>query len=384
MSAVSPTTAPKVSPMTAPIIGSKTRFNHATAELAGDLTAIDLFCGAGGSTAGLRSAGYQVLVGVEFDEDAAATYRANHRDVRLYENDINTIDPETVLAELGIAPGELTLLNACPPCQGFSTLGTRRDDDERNDLILSVWPWIKAFRPKAFIVENVPGIQTDHRLARVLRLARRNGYGVKEYRVEAVDFGVPQNRVRHIVVGVAGLSKSEMPDHLTELLPDRLIARRPKPVKHVFQRSARLDQDKDPLHRWRELKPKTLRRIQAVPVGGGRHDLPKELQLDCHKRLGSRHASSVYGRMRLEEPAPTMTTRCTSPSCGAFVHPTEHRGISLREAALIQTFPPNYKFCGAYGSIERQIGNAVPVRMAEALGLAVLSLSSLGDRETDS
>lgn len=142
-------------------------------------TAIDLFCGAGGSTAGLRAAGYRTLVGVEYDQDAAATYRANHPGVQLFEDDINNIDPWEVAADLGMRPGQLSLLNACPPCQGFSTLGSKDQDDERNDLILSVWPWIEAFKPKAFIVENVPGIRSDHRLARVLRLARRHGYGVR-------------------------------------------------------------------------------------------------------------------------------------------------------------------------------------------------------------
>lgn len=340
-------------------------------------SAIDLFCGAGGSTTGLVSAGYNVLVGVEQDANAAATYHTNHPDVQLYEEDITLIDPRKVAADLGIEPGDLTLLNACPPCQGFSTLGAKKADDKRNDLILSVWPWIKVFQPSAFIVENVPGIHSDHRLARLLRLARRHGYGVKEYRVEAVDFGVPQNRVRHIVVGVKGLGKSEMPDDLRAAVPGDLTVRRPISVEGVFQRSAKLNPDKDPIHRWRRLTPETTRRIRAVPVGGTRHDLPDDLQLDCHKRLDGRHATSVYGRIRLDMPAPTMTTRCTSPSCGAFIHPTEHRGISLREAALIQTFPENYDFHGSYGSIERQIGNAVPVQLAKGLGLAVQTLCSL-------
>ena len=123
--------------------------------------------------------------------------------------------------------------------------------------------------------------------------------------------------------------------------------------------------------------PKTLERIRTVPIGGGRLDLPPSLRLDCHERLETRSATSIYGRIDPSRPAPTMTTRCTTPSCGRFVHPSEDRGLTLREAALIQTFPPDYKFEGNYGEVERQIGNAVPVRMAEALGLAVARLLEL-------
>lgn len=134
----------------------------------------------------------------------------------------------------------------------------------------------------------------------------------------------------------------------------------------------------DPLDAHRKPTGQVLERIKAVPVNGTRFDLPPELQLACHKKLAGgkerRSASTAYGRLRLDEPAPTMTTRCTTPACGRFIHPTEHRGITLREAAILQTFPVTYQFSGHYGAIERQIGNAVPVQMAKALGFVVASV----------
>ena len=115
----------------------------------------------------------------------------------------------------------------------------------------------------------------------------------------------------------------------------------------------------------------TVKRIKHIPIGGNRFDLPRSYQLKCHIKLRSRQCGASYGRLRIDEVAPTMTSRCTTPACGSFIHPTEHRGITLREAALIQTFPPSYKFEGGYDQIERQIGNAVPVLLAKAVANSV-------------
>ena len=121
-------------------------------------------------------------------------------------------------------------------------------------------------------------------------------------------------------------------------------------------------------------EPGALERIKAVPPGGGRLALPAELELACHARLGKGSATSIYGRIDPSKAAPTMTTRCTTPSCGRFIHPTEDRGLTLREAALLQTFPIDYVFKGNHGEIERQVGNAVPPKLAEALSLVVKDL----------
>jgi DNA (cytosine-5)-methyltransferase 1 len=343
----------------------------------GKPTALDLFAGAGGSTQGLKAAGYHVLGAVENDKSAGRSYVANHKAVRLFQEDIRDVDPEALRATLHLEAGELDLLVACPPCQGFSTLGASLADDPRNDLVLLVHPFLKELRPKTFLLENVPGLRGDPRLEAVLDLARSAGYGIRSYVVNAIDFGVPQSRKRLIVVGVLELSDHDFPESLQELLPAR-FRRTPPAVVTVLDKAGPIETSRDAIHRARRNSQTVLARIQNVPPGGDRFDLPVTHQLDCHKGLRGRSASAAYGRIRADRPAPTMTTRCTTPACGRFVHPTEDRGISLREAALLQTFPLRYRFHGSYQSLEAQIGNAVPVRLARALGLAVKALLEKG------
>lgn len=334
-------------------------------------TAIDLFAGAGGASQGLRDAGFRVLAAVETDESAADTYAQNHKGTKLLRQDIKEVDTAQLRKELMLAPHELTLLNACPPCQGFSTLGAADADDPRNDLIAAVWPFVAVMRPRAIVLENVPGIRDDDRLVRLLRQARGAGYSAREYCVQAADLGVPQRRRRHLIVAISNARKT-LPADFLDFLPDDVPVAR-STVGPVFEASAQIDPRADPLHVGRTLRKQTKERVRAVPIGGTRFDLPKSKQLACHKRLGQRNATGPYGRMKADQPAPTLTTRCTTPSCGSFIHPTEDRGITLREAALIQTFPLTYSFCGGYGSMERQIGNALPPRVAELLAVAVLA-----------
>jgi DNA (cytosine-5)-methyltransferase 1 len=336
-------------------------------------TAVDLFAGAGGSTAGLRKAGYQVVGAVEYDDVASATYASNHPEIELLEMDIRDVDPAAFRRRLGLKKKQLDLLNACPPCQGFSTLGSSDAKDERNDLVSIIYPFLEEFLPAAFVVENVPGLKRDRRLRDLLAKARGLGYGVCDYVVNAVEFGVPQSRRRLIAVGVHGWVGA-FPEHPADLL-SRSFRREPLPIADVLAKAGPIAEARDPIHRARTSSAVVSRRIRSIPVNGDRFDLPEDQQLDCHKALkGRRTATAAYGRIRLDGPAPTLTTRCTTPACGRFVHPTEHRGISLREAALIQTFPLRYQFKGSYQDIESQIGNAVPARLATALGLAVEEL----------
>lgn len=338
-------------------------------------TALDLFAGAGGATEGLRAAGFDVVGAVENDSAAATSYRLNHPSVRLWDVDIRRLPAAHAMRELGLRRGELTLLKACPPCQGFSSMaeGRARVNEEQNDLVLHTIRFVRALRPRAVLLENVPGLGRDARAKRLLGALHELGYASRQYKVNAVDFGVPQRRKRLIILAARGL-RSKLPDDLSphgldgDLPPD-------VSVKSAFQQLAEDLVPGDPLNRHRTLSEKVARRVSAVPVGGSRFDLPADLQLDCHVRLsGSRSATGSYGRLRLEDPAPTMTTRCTTPACGSFIHPTEPRGITLREAATLQTFPVTYQFAGGYDQIERQIGNAVPVRMATALGEVVRDL----------
>lgn len=337
------------------------------------LTAIDLFAGAGGATEGLKVAGFKVIGAVENDKAAADSYELNHAKVRLWREDVRKVSAATMLRELGIQRGELGLLKACPPCQGFSSLAEGRTvvDAQRNDLVIDTIRFIRQLRPRAVMIENVPGLGRDVRAKTLMDALIAAGYVCREYKVDAIQFGVPQRRKRLIILALRGL-RSTLPN---ELPADGLD--NPTPVKSAFDDLAdALRQDpNDPLHVSRRLSDTVKNRVAAVPVNGNRFDLPIEHQLNCHKRIDAKHrnATASYGRIKLAVPAPTMTTRCTTVACGSFIHPTEDRGITLREAATLQTFPFGYQFSGSYGEIERQIGNAVPVRMAAALGSVVAS-----------
>jgi DNA (cytosine-5)-methyltransferase 1 len=340
------------------------------------VTAIDLFAGAGGATTGLRQADIEVLAGVESEPLPSESYRVNHPEVLLKKRDIRKIDAFELRRELKLRRGSLGILKACPPCQGFSSLVRGNVDEERNDLILDVTRFALEFKPRVIVLENVPGLNRDRRLSELCAELSQNGYRFSKYTVDAASFGVPQRRKRLIVFGVSKAVRRALPSDLMQLLPAE--ARYPLvTVGEAFEALRLAAPVDDPLNRHRQLTKVVKTRIATIPVNGTRFDLPAELQLKCHKDLCSnrvRSATASYGRIRLDAPAPTMTTRCTTPACGTFIHPTEDRGITLREAAVIQTFPFNYSFCGGYDSVERQIGNAVPVRMARALGLVAKQL----------
>jgi len=327
-------------------------------------TAVDLFAGAGGATTGLRQAGFRVTDAVELDEAAAASYALNHPAVRLQVRNIRDVPEDTLGGGVHV-----DLLKSCPPCQGFSTLQKGVVTDDRNDLVLDTFRFVRALRPKVVLLENVPGIARDWRFDRLTRQLRAAGYGVRHYLVNAEDFGVPQRRRRSILLAVRGRRSQDLPTSLEDTVSRESDCFQPTTAGQVFKATSQLTSVQDPLHVARRSSPIVRKRIEAIPPGGTRFDLPDELVLDCHRRLLGRSAAGPYGRIRAGSAAPTMTTRCTTPSCGSFVHPTEHRGITLREAALIQTFPPDYGFKGHYYQIERQIGNAVPVRLAKALGI---------------
>lgn len=337
------------------------------------MIAIDLFAGAGGATQGLKEAGFEVLAAIESDSTAAASYGANHAEVNLLAEDIREVGADELRLRLGLGMGQLTLLKACPPCQGYSSIGRGNPADPRNDLVAEVWRFARVFRPRIVMLENVPGLARDARMPRLIRQMRAIGYSVKTYVLDATSFGVPQRRRRLIVIAVRDGAHA-LPESLVELLPGWFGEAGMKTAGEALALVARVDPDRDPLHQPRVSSPAVAERLAAIPVGGSRFDLPVDRRLPCHSRLGRRDATASYGRVRLDAPAPTMTTRCTTPACGQFVHPTEPRALTLREAATIQTFPLDYQFRGGVGAVERQIGNAVPVRMAHGLALCADAL----------
>jgi DNA (cytosine-5)-methyltransferase 1 len=322
-------------------------------------TAIDLFCGAGGLTVGLRKAGFNVIAGVELDVVAAETYLMNHQDHVMYRSDIRSINVADLMRELGLGPGDLDLLAGCPPCQGFSTHRTRNKsssvDDHRNDLVFEFLRFVKELMPKTIMMENVPGLAKDARISKFKAEIKKLGYQVGDSSVavkDAADFCVPQRRKRMILQASRyGLIEHPKP------------TAKKKTVRDALAKLTRHGESRDILHDLPEKRhPRILSLIKLIPKdGGSRTDLPQRYWLPCHKRNPGSYRD-VYGRMSWDEVAPTMTGGCHNPSKGRFLHPEEDRAITLREAALLQTFPKSYKFSLRKGkeAIALMIGNALP------------------------
>jgi DNA (cytosine-5)-methyltransferase 1 len=318
--------------------------------------AVDLFSGCGGLTLGLKDAGFQVVGAIELDPGAASTYRSNHPDVLLAEGDIREVSSHQFRVALGLLPGELELLAGCPPCQGFSTLRTRngahRNRDVRNGLMREMIRFAREFQPKAIMMENVPRLMQHSSFIKFCRELRRLGY-VLEYDVkDAAAFGVPQRRRRLILLGGKGLS--------IKLAKE---GRRRRTVRGAIGRLSPPGRSRDYLQNMPEKKrsSRIAALIRDIPKdGGGRRDLPTNRQLPCH--IKSDGFSDVYGRMVWNEVAPTITSGCFNPSKGRFLHPEQNRPITMREAALLQSFPKNYSFPISLGkqAIALLIGNALP------------------------
>lgn len=332
------------------------------------LTAIDLFCGAGGLTLGLKQAGFNVVAGVELNPTAAETYRLNHSDVDIYEKDIRHINPAEIIANSNLKPGELDLLAGCPPCQGFSSQRTRNKTnaqlDPRNDLIFEFLRFVEVVFPKTIMLENVPALAKNWRIFKLKESLEQLGYVVDENSIsihDAADYGVPQRR-RRLLFKASRLGT----------IPDAPKIKRRTTVKESISSLKPAGLSGDTLHDLGEDRSEKVKKlISLIPKdGGSRTDLPKEYWLECHKRSPGGYRD-VYGRMKWDDVAPTITGGCHNPSKGRFIHPEFDRAITLREAALLQTFPKDYRFSLARGkdSVALMIGNALPPKFIETHAL---------------
>ncbi|HOI15726.1 MAG TPA: DNA cytosine methyltransferase [Geobacteraceae bacterium] len=328
-------------------------------------TAIDIYCGSGAVTEGLKAEGISVIAAVDNDPIACETYRLNHPEVHLLESDIRKLNPVEVRSKI-IFSRRLDFLIVCAPCQPFSRQNRQRTaDDERATLVLESLKFVKEFTPEIVFFENVPGIAISGPLQNLRRNLAELGYTLSEPQtLNAADCEVPQRRERCIMIAVRN------PDSIEAFYASIT----PRPVVTVRQiigalpplQSGERDPH-DPLHFARNHQPIVLKRLQCIPHdGGSRHSLPPELELKCHKGRKN-DFPDVYGRMMWDAVAPTLTTGCTDVTKGRYAHPRDNRAITLREAALLQSFPPNYRFAGNSGQIARQIGNAVPVNMIRTL-----------------
>lgn len=316
--------------------------------------AIDLFSGCGGLTLGLKQAGFSVIGAVEIDSLAVNTYKANHKRVHVWEKDICKLSVAEVKRKFDLKPGQLDLLAGCPPCQGFSTMTTLNGkyivDDDRNDLIFQFMRFARGLRPKAIMMENVPALAKDRRIRKVRAELKKMGYECTIDILNAAKYGVPQRRRRFILL--AGRRTK---------IPFAREAHCEPVVRTAFKKLGKRAKH-DPLHNYTERRTETVKnRIKRIPSNGGsRFDLGKSHQLKCHKTFDG--FKDIYGRMSWDEVAPTITTGCFNPSKGRFLHPTKHRAVTLREAALLQSFPKSYFFSLKRGRIRaaEMIGNALP------------------------
>ncbi len=317
--------------------------------------AIDLFCGCGGLTEGLKQAGFRVIGALDVDPLAIESFKLNHRRIHIWEDDIRRVTVAQVMRDLELKRGELDLLAGCPPCQGFSSLrtlnGSRTVSDSGKDLVFQFLRFVRVLQPRAVMMENVPGLADDWRL-RVLSSALDSmGYESSHQVLDAADYGVPQRRRRLILVAAKAGTIEVAKATLKRVTVRTTIGTLP-----------RAGESGDPLHDLAEKrKDRIAELIAQIPRdGGSRSDLGEEWQLPCHQSCDG--FKDIYGRIPWDDVAPTITSGCVNPSKGRFLHPSENRCITLREAALLQSFPADYRLSLKRGKFEaaRLVGNALP------------------------
>ncbi len=316
--------------------------------------AIDLFAGVGGLSVGLQNAGFKVKASVEIDKNAVKGYKLNHPKTTVFDCDIRSIDTSEIKKLLGNEP--LHLLAGCPPCQGFSSVRrlNRSEvvEDDRNSLVSEYFRFIKELKPLTIMMENVPGLINYSLFQDIVSKLDDLGYNPKVDIVNVKDYGVPQRRKRLVMVG--------------SLLGDIEISKvfsEKKTVKDAIGNLPKVESSNDPVHKIvANHIPRIQRMIEQIPKNGGsRKDLPDEYILECHKKENVGF-NDVYGRLKWDDYSSTITGGCLNPSKGRFLHPEENRCITAREAALLQTFPKNYKFPLDIPktAIALLIGNALP------------------------
>jgi DNA (cytosine-5)-methyltransferase 1 len=329
------------------------------------LTAVDCFSGAGGLTLGLSRAGFDVRLSFDNDQVAVDTHR-KCLPGRAEVLNAAGLSGEAILELAGVEVGQLDLLAGGPPCQGFSLQRRGARTDPRNQLVLRYLDWITDIRPRAFLIENVVaigGVRGKQVVAAVAEHAEGLGYAVDSAVLDASDYGVPQVRRRMFIVGMRDGAEMEWPAKSKgkrRTVRDALLGLpSPPPDGSPHPEIA---------NHYREgrLSPLNVERIRHVPEGGGRDSLPPHLVLECHK--GSHRHLDTYGRLAWDAPAVTITARFDSFTRGRFGHPVEDRSITLREGARLQSFPDEFVFLGNREDGARLIGNAVPPKLAHAIG----------------
>lgn len=343
--------------------------------LRNEIKVIDLFCGIGGLTHGLIKEGLDVVAGIDNDLSCKFGYEYNNQ-AAFIGKDILKVTAKEIKDLFGPKKNTIRILTGCAPCQPFSKLNQKKITKKHLQPLEKFAQLIEEVKPDIVSMENVGGLADTKKypiFKAFIKTLERNGYKYKYEVVDVSEYGVPQTRKRLVLLaskfGDIGLIKRT---HKNKRRTVRDVISHLEPITEGGVSIT------DPLHRARNLSPLNSKRIKATPRDGGNSkSWSDKLVLDCHKKKsGKTYSSSVYGRMRWDQPAPTMTTQCVGLGNGRFGHPEQDRAISLREAALFQTFPKRYRFSDpkvpiVTSHIAKFIGNAVPVRLGSIIGRSI-------------
>ena len=338
----------------------------------GDVVAVDLFCGVGGLTHGLSRSGIDVVAGIDLDASCKYAFEKNNTG-RFVSADVSTMASSEV--DRLFPEGCLKVLVGCAPCQPFSAY-TQKIKDRQNDkkwkLLYSFSRIVRSIEPTIISMENVPQLINQKPFEKLIETLGKIGYEFTYDVVKCESYGIPQTRRRLVLLA------SKLGD--IRLIPPTHDAGNYVSVRdtigHLEELEAGECSETDPLHRCQRLAPINLERIRNSVPGGTWRDWDVDIRTDCHRRESGKTFSNVYGRMEWDKPAPTITTQYFNYGSGRFGHPEQDRALSLREGALLQTFPPEYDFIdpdkpNGLSVIATHIGNAVPVKLGEAIGSSI-------------
>lgn len=345
------------------------------------IEAIDLFCGAGGLTRGLIDAGIEVKAGFDIEESCRYAYEKNNEGAKFFHENIVNVKADD-LKKLW-SKGAIRLLAGCAPCQPFSTAASAAKKekvekepgaaDPRYFLLNHFERLVKSTRPELVTMENVPRVRMHAPFQAFVGTLRAEGYEVWFDVVNCKELGVPQTRKRLVLmasrIGAVPTAKD---------FPKSEVVTVRQALKDMAKLEAGQQDPNDRIHIARNLTPINMKRMRASKPGGNWLDWPEDLRVNCHTKESGESYRSVYSRMELDKPAPTMTTQFFNFGTGRFGHPTEDRTITPREAAIIQSFPADYKFIADDEKIYqmqlgKMIGNAVPPKLGYCIGKAFLS-----------
>lgn len=341
-----------------------------------ELKAIDFFCGAGGVTCGFREVGIKVLAGVDIDAKFKDTYEKNNAAIFI-NKDVSNLKPESLKEYVNIEKNDDNLIFVgCSPCQYYSNLNSDKTKSQNSRLLLEDFKdFVLYFKPGFVFIENVPGLETSvgspiHNFKRTLK---REGYVFDQKVINAKYFNVPQNRRRFVLIASRLNSTIKLPLQNKKAANIKTVQKAIGDQKLFPVVEAGFIDNSEFMHTVSKVSDLNLLRLKKTPKNGGSRkswENDESLQLECYKNHDGHH--DVYGRMYWDRPSPTITTRFIYTSTGRYSHPEQDRAISLREGATLQTFPLDYNFYSTNkGAVATMIGNAVPPKLAKAIGTTI-------------